>query len=60
MGKPERARARERKSQLGEGGLEVLDDFGGDDVGIGRVGAAFMRLMTAQDSFYVQRLELQV
>jgi hypothetical protein len=24
--------------KLGEGGLEVFDDFGGDDVGIGKVG----------------------
>jgi len=26
---------------LSEGGLEVFDDFGGDDVGIGKVGAVF-------------------
>jgi hypothetical protein len=26
---------------LGEGGLEVFDDFGGDDVRIGKVGAVF-------------------
>jgi hypothetical protein len=29
---------------LGEGGLEVFDDFGGDDVGIGKVGAVFEAL----------------
>ena len=27
--------------ELGEGGLEVFDDFGGDDVWIGKVGAVF-------------------
>jgi hypothetical protein len=27
--------------ELGEGGLEVFDDFGGDDVGIGEVDAIF-------------------
>jgi hypothetical protein len=26
---------------LGEGGLEVFDDFGGDDIGIGKVGTVF-------------------
>jgi hypothetical protein len=26
---------------LGESGLEVFVDFGGDDVGIGKVGAVF-------------------
>ena len=27
--------------ELGEGGLEVFDDFCGDDIGIGKVGAVF-------------------
>jgi hypothetical protein len=27
--------------ELGEGGLQVFDDFGGDDVGIGEIGAVF-------------------
>ena len=27
--------------ELGEGGLEVFDDFGGDHIGIGKVGAVF-------------------
>jgi hypothetical protein len=27
--------------ELGEGGLEVFNDFGGDDVGIGKVRAVF-------------------
>jgi hypothetical protein len=26
---------------LGEGGLEVFDDFRGDNVGIGKIGAVF-------------------
>jgi hypothetical protein len=28
-------------AELGEGRLEVFHDFGGDDVGIGKVGAVF-------------------
>jgi len=27
--------------ELGKGGLEVFDNFSGDDVGIGKVGAVF-------------------
>jgi hypothetical protein len=30
--------------QLGESGLKVFDDFGGDDVWIGEVGAVFEAL----------------
>jgi hypothetical protein len=30
--------------QLGEGGLEVFDDSGGDAVGIGKIGAVFEAL----------------
>ena len=30
---------RSNRNELGEGGLEVFDDFGGDDVGLGKVGA---------------------
>jgi hypothetical protein len=29
---------------LGQSGLEVFDDFGGDDVGIGKIGAVFEAL----------------
>jgi hypothetical protein len=45
MGKPERAREWERESQLGKGGLEVFNNFGGDDVWIGKVGAVFERVI---------------
>ena len=35
--------------KLGEGGLEVFDDFGGDDVGIGEIGAVFERFILQPD-----------
>ena len=31
--------------ELSECGLEVFDDFGGDDVGIGKIGAIFEALV---------------
>jgi hypothetical protein len=45
MGRPERARERERKSQLGEGCLQVSYDLSGDDLGRGEIGAVFERLI---------------
>ena len=44
--------------QLCERGLEVFDDFGGDDVGIGKVGAVFERFIFQPEDGEVEFIAL--
>jgi hypothetical protein len=36
--------------------LEVFDDFGGDDVGVGKIGAAFEALVLAPEDVEIEFL----
>jgi hypothetical protein len=42
--------------ELCEGGLEVFNDFGGDDVGIGKIGAAFEAFVFESDDVEIECL----
>jgi hypothetical protein len=35
--------------ELGESGLQIFDNLGGDDVGLGQIGAVFERLVGARE-----------
>jgi len=44
---------------LGEGGLEVFDDFGGDDVGSGKIGAVFEAFVFEPEDVEVELVALR-
>ena len=41
--------------ELGEGGLKVFDDFGGDHIGIGKIGTVFEAFVFRSLNFALQR-----